>query len=446
MGMDSSTVESVRPSISPFLESGRGRGHSRNRRSWPRRHRRALIVASIVLLLVLLAAGAGTSWYFSSQVVVPNHSSFPADSTIEGIAAGRVVLTRSQATLRPGVYGTEWYAGNTTSPGPMAGHAVIGAILTSNADTVTRRLSAVRGRLTPGTKVALDDVYIGDPAQALGLVFANVRIPDELGPMPAWLIPADTTTRTTSPSTTFPSLSTFPSPSTSVPSTSVTRARTWAIVVHGINGNREDDLYIAPTLHQAGLTSLLITYREDVGAPASPDGLLHMGFTEWRDLQAAAAYALAHGAQHLVLIGISMGGAIVAQFMERSPLARHVSGLILDSPALDWKSILSFNASEMGLPSFAAIPVEWAIDLRIDPDWDSLDALDHPDSFHLPILLFHGTDDRIVPISTSDAFARELPGWVTYYRVPYAGHFESWNVDPQLYDQRVAAFLSRIGA
>jgi uncharacterized protein len=374
-------------------------------RSWPRGHRRSLLVGGMLLVLVVLAAVAGAGWYFSSAVVVPEHSPWPVDGTVDALAPGRVVLSRSKATLRPGVYGLEWHAG----------HAILGEVLSSNARTVTRRVSAVRGYLAPGVKVALEhDVYAGDPREALGLPFADVEVPDELGSMPAWLIPA--------------------------------RGHTWAIVVHGIDGKREDDLRITPTLHAAGMPTLLMTYREDVGAPASPDGLHHMGLTEWRDLQAGARYALSHGAQRLVLVGYSMGGAIVAQFMEHSPLAHRVAGLVLDAPALDWKAILSFNATEMGLPSFAAIPVEWMIAARIDANWNSLDALRHPAAFHLPILLFHGTADKTIPISTSSAFAKELPGWVTYYRVPKAGHIESWNVDPALYDQRLTLFLTRIGA
>ncbi|MGH3263060.1 MAG: alpha/beta hydrolase family protein, partial [Trebonia sp.] len=129
-----------------------------------------------------------------------------------------------------------------------------------------------------------------------------------------------------------------------------------------------------------------------------------------------------------------------------SPLAHRVAGLVLDAPALDWKSILEFNAKEMGLPGFLATPVEWAIDTRIDPDWESLDALQHPEDFHLPILLFHGTEDSVVPISTSNKFAEGLSLWVTYYHVPRADHTESWNVDPRLYDHRLTAFLRRIGA
>jgi uncharacterized protein len=377
--------------------------------SWSRQHRKALILAgfallAIVLLLLLLAV---VCWSFSSLVLVPDHSARPSDATVVGVATGQVVLSKSEASLRPGTFGLDWHAG----------HAIVGKIVAGGHDSVTRQLRDLSGHLAPGTKVALDpSVYEGNPMQTLGLPFASIPVPDELGPMPAWLI----STRT--------------------------NASTWAVVVHGINRNRENNLRIVPTLHRAGLPTLLITYRGDVGAPRGPDGLHHMGLTEWRDLQAAAHYALSHGAQHLILIGYSMGGAIVTQFMERSPLAPRVAGLVLDAPALGWKQILSFNAEQKGFPSFAALPIEWTIGARIDADWARLDALKHTSSFHLPILLFHGTEDKTVPISLSDAFARALPRWVTYFRVPHAGHGESWNVDPALYDKRLAAFLSRLGA
>jgi pimeloyl-ACP methyl ester carboxylesterase len=373
--------------------------------SWRSRHRRRTILAGAAVPVFLIAVLAAVSWHFSSAVVVPDHSARPADATVDALRPDQVVLSRSADSLRPGMYGLDW----------RAGHAIVEGVASSGVHTVTRRLRAVSGRLTPGTRVALDSsVYEGDPERTLGMRFSSVPVPDELGPMPAWLIPG--------------------------------RTHTWAIVVHGINGNRENNLRIAPALHRAGLPVLLITYRGDVGAPGGPDGLHHMGLTEWRDLEAAARYSFARGARRLVLIGYSMGGAIVTQFMERSPLASRVVGLVLDAPALSWKPILSFNAKEEGFPSFAAVPLEWMIGLRIDANWESLDALKHTASFHLPILLFHGTEDKTVPISLSDGFARELSRWVTYYRVPSAGHVESWNVDSTLYDQRLIAFLARIGA
>jgi uncharacterized protein len=361
------------------------------------------VVAACAALLLAIAAVAAAGWHFSSAVLVPDRSEWSADVTVDGLAPGRIVLSRSDDTLRPGVYGLEW----------RAGHAVVGEVLASDDDSVTRRLRGVRGYLVPGMHAAIDaGVHAGDPTQALKLPSSTVSVPGELGPMPAWLIPG--------------------------------RSHTWAIVVHGMNDTPQAGLRIAPALHRAGLPTLLITYRDDLGAPSSPDGFHHMGLTEWRDLGAAARYALAHGAKHLVLIGYSMGGAIVGQFMQRSSLAPRVAGLVLDAPALDWREILSFRATEMGFPAFAARPVEWAIGARIDADWDSLDAVQHTDAFQLPILLFHGTDDVAVPISTSDEFAAALPRRITYFRVPEAGHTEEWNVDPPLYERRLGRFLDRL--
>jgi uncharacterized protein len=352
-----------------------------------------------MLVLVLLVAAA-ISWHFADAVLVPDHSPWPEETEVKRVGPGRIVLERSEDSERPGVYGLDW-------PG---GHAVIGAVEGGDEDTVTRKLLSTHGYLVAGRKVLVEaDVYAGDPREALGMRFLTVHVPDELGQMPDWLIPAS--------------------------------GDTWAIVVHGINGTPQEGLHLAPMLHRAGLPAMLIAYREDLGAPASPDGFHHMGLTEWRDLAAAARFALAHGAKRLVLVGFSMGGAIVAQFMEKSPLAPRVAGLVLDAPVLDWRRVLEFNAEEMGLPGFSVLPVEWAVGARIDADWDSLDALDHREDFQLPILLFHGEDDEVVPISLSEGFAAELPDRVVFYRVPHAGHVESWNVEPRLYERRLATFL-----
>ncbi|MEX2107354.1 MAG: alpha/beta fold hydrolase [Solirubrobacterales bacterium] len=351
-------------------------------------------------IVALIALGAAVSWHFSSDVLVPDRSDWPHEVTVERVLRDRIVLSSDEDSRRPGVYGLDW----------QEGHAIVGRILASDDDTVTRKLRDVRGYLVPGFKVGLDThVYEGNPGETLGLRYRNVKVKGELGPMPAWLIPAG--------------------------------GRTWAIFVHGINDDPQVGLRLSPWFHRAGFPSLSITYREDLGAPSSPDGFHHMGLTEWRDLEAAVQFALDRGARRVVLIGYSMGGALVSQFIQKSDLAPYVGALVLDAPALNWQEILSFNATEMGYPGFASLPVEWAIGARIDADWDSLDALNHPEDFHLPILLFHGTEDDIVPIETSEDFARELPRWVTYFPVPRAGHTQSWNVDPRRYNLRLADFL-----
>ncbi|HUC08262.1 MAG TPA: alpha/beta fold hydrolase, partial [Solirubrobacterales bacterium] len=379
--------------------------------AWLHRHTR-VVMASLVLLLIGIALAVAISWHFSSFALAPDMSPYSDKVDISAVGQDRITLSRTEASERPGYYGLAW----------QAGHAIVGPIEEEDTETVTRELSDVRGYLVPDTEAGLEtNVYAGNPSETRGLPYRSIDVPDQLGPMPAWLIPA-------------------------APSSARSRlSRTWAIVVHGHTDNRQNGLRIAPTLHDVGLTSLLISYRKDLGAPDSPDGLYHLGETEWQDLGAAARYAVAHGARSLVLIGYSMGGALIAQFMQRSPLKDRVSGVVLDAPALDWKSIFSFGSEQMGLPGFFSLPVQWAINARIDPDWDSLDALQHADAFQQPVLLFHGIEDTVVPISDSDQFADELGSRVTYYRVPEADHTQEWNVDPALYEQRLSSFLLQIG-
>lgn len=372
-----------------------GEGRLRRRRWW---------LLGGLAVLVALAIGAAAAWHFSAGPLVPEHLNWPEDVAVERVEGDRIVLSRDEDSERPGVFGLVW----------QSGHAVVGSVLATDDDTVTRRLRDVRGYLVPGMDVGIGRVYSGDPRQALGLPYAEVPVRGELGPMPAWRIPG--------------------------------RGDTWAIVVHGINSSPEDVLAPTPALHRAGLPTLLITYREDLNAPPSPDGLHHMGQTEWRDLEAAAEYALDRGAERLVLVGYSMGGALITQFMQRSALAPRVAGLVLDAPVLDWRETIAFHATEMGLPAFSAKPVEWAIGVRVDADWDSLDALNHTDDLQLPILLFHGGEDDVVPIATSEDLAAVEPRWVTYHRSARAGHCQSWNVAPALYERRLSRFLAALGA
>lgn len=371
-----------------------------------RQHRtlRRIAIAATALVVLLVVALLGIAWFFSSVLITPDHKVDYGD-TVVSTTKRTVTLERSDATDEPGIYGLYWKAGRASD-----GHAIAGEIVSQTDDQVVRKLSDADGPLAAGTKVFVGaNVYQGTPRQALGVPYKPVTVQTQLGPAPAWFVPG--------------------------------KSRTWAIFVHGINANRMAGLRLMPALQGLGMPILDITYRNDAGAPRAPDGKIHLGATEWRDLDSAVAYARAHGARRVVPIGMSMGGAIVAEFMRRSQHASLVPRLVLDAPALDWGPILDLAASERGLPTALVSVMEEITQERIDVNFSDLDQIAHARDFKVPILLFHGGDDNVVPLSVSERFANALPDLVQLHVFPEAGHVKSWNVNHRAYDRFLTRFL-----
>jgi pimeloyl-ACP methyl ester carboxylesterase len=67
-------------------------------------------------------------------------------------------------------------------------------------------------------------------------------------------------------------------------------------------------------------------------------------------------YAQEHGADSVLLYGASMGGAIVASFLERSDLAGSVRGIVLDAPMLDLAATVEHGAAHSDLPLIGGVP------------------------------------------------------------------------------------------
>jgi alpha-beta hydrolase superfamily lysophospholipase len=197
---------------------------------------------------------------------------------------------------------------------------------------------------------------------------------------------------------------------------------------------------------------LAIAIRNDAGAPADPSGMVRYGLTEWKDLEAAVRYALDKGAERMVLVGYSMGGGIVANFLYQSELSQRVDGVILDSPMLDFSTTVDLNAAReelpligVGMPQSLTNVAKWMAGWRYDVDWKGLDYLAGAKNLAAPILLIHGTADTDVPPQTSAELASLRPDLVTYVPVEGARHMESWNVDLDAYETQVTDFLAGIG-
>lgn len=376
---------------------------ARRRRRWLRR-----TVAALSAVALLAVAGTlGGGWYFSSELLRVDHS-VTDPVTVVAVSGSEVTLSRDADTARPVRFGLTW----------NGGHALLSAAVRPAGNGVVRTVTeVVRGALRPGLRAHLDTfVFAGDPETGRGLPFTDVAIHDEGGDASAWYVPpAAGTARTT-----------------------------WVIAVHGRGSTRQEALRILPTIAAAGAPTLDITYRNDVGAPRSPDGYYHLGDTEWRDVAAAIRYARDHGATGVILYGWSMGGALVMTTVRRLPAADAalVRGAVLDSPVLDWTATLDLQASERSLPGFLTWTAERVVEQRAHLSLGDFDQVSRARSVTTPILLFVDRSDATVPPGPSLRFAAARPDLVTLVTTSGGDHTRSWNVDPQRYESAVRTFLA----
>ncbi len=375
------------------------------------------------MLVLVLVFFLGGGWYFSGRIrsdgleVKP----YPVERTLTLTpqAAGTVSLRSTdpkQLTMlrAPSTYGVKWRGGGYGR--------VSGAVVSRGDGQVTRRLEVVTGDPPrKGEKAELDLVaFPDDPSYALGPDVRTVTFSSPRGRFPAFLVDG------------------------AKPST-----RTWAVLVHGKGGSRMEMYRMARATAAAGLRTLDITYRNDEGRPRDPSGYYQYGRTEWRDLAAAVRYAQQHGAERVVLGADSMGGGIVASYLQhrRAAAAPQVVGLVLDAPMLDFGETVSFGARQLDLPVLGHVPesLTWTAKriaaARFDLDWDALDYLSDPSWLTVPALVFHGTADTTVPVATSRQLVRTKPDLVTLVETRGVEHVRSWNADPAAYDGHVRAFL-----
>lgn len=375
-----------------------------------------------------------------ARVIITPPTRLQQDMTVLAVDpdAGTIELTRTEDALIDGQYSL-WFDGDT-------GHATVGDVIKVRPRSVTRRLLGVRdGVLRPGVRARFAGWFYMSPDD-LNWPYENVMITSDVGECPAWLIPADA-----SGSDASGSEASGRQGQVAAGSTTERNSGPWVIQVHGRATQRSEGLRAVPVFREAGFTSLLISYRNDGDAPKSPDGRYGLGDTEWRDVEAAIRFAKSRGATDIVLMGWSMGGATSLQTITRSADAGLVSGVVLESPVIDWVDTLKFQAKlsrvprvvgrlAMGLIGQARARLLTGQSSPID--LARLDFVARADELNVPILLLHSDDDGYVPSGPSHALAQARPDIVTFVPFTIARHTRLWNHDPERWTSSISAWLA----
>lgn len=380
---------------------------------------RSIVAASLSTATAILGAGgAALGWGIARKLTAPiGPRDF--DLTVRGVeqadGQSRLVLDRTQGTEAQGVYNLWFERGGWVQLGSEVddlGPKFIARTITGVADGFSPRA---------GDLASWSGIYYASPADA-GLERRDNIIVTPVGHAPAWRIDGDLST--------------------------------WAIHIHGLGSSRAGTLRGVRVATELGYTSLVVTYRNDGEGPHFGNGRSTLGVTEVEDVDAAIGYAIRRGAERIVLFGWSMGAAITLQLAQRAEYRDLIVGLVLDSPVLDWRSVIQANCKRAGLPSSAgALAVPWLmkewlacmVGLPTVLPLDDFNWVKRAHDLDIPTLILHGTHDDSVPIATSKRLRDQRPELVTLESFE-AGHTLNWNTDNERWHNTAANWLGqRIG-
>jgi hypothetical protein len=190
-------------------------------------------------------------------------------------------------------------------------------------------------------------------------------------------------------------------------------------------------------------------FRERLGAEGVPLKIPDMAAGDFRNLTLTGQLRLVEGearGEPVFLIGSSMGGYLAALYAAEHP---EVAGLILLAPAfrfharwaeilgperlVEWKKAGELPVYHYGEGREVPLGYQFIEDAKLYEDFPR---------FQQPCLLFHGSNDTVVPIQYSEEFARQN-GNVEFVRLQ-SGH-ELTDVLGTIWAQAGPKLLSAIG-
>ncbi|MFV1963410.1 MAG: hypothetical protein ACC658_16480, partial [Acidimicrobiia bacterium] len=218
----------------------------------------AITISLIVILIVLFHLIGG--WVYangfrkSALLVQPSKRKFGV--WVRSVDKRRITLTVSEPRQdigHPGTLGLYW----------EGGYGRVGEVIAVDGLDVTREYTQLEGDRPPicadssletCPPVDLEGyAYPTDPSDVV-LSFESITYESPLGLIGAWPVPA-------------------------------TSSNTWAVHIHGWTAEKREAIRLLPTLHSAGVASMVIDYRNDPGAPRDPSGHYRFGQTEWEDVE-----------------------------------------------------------------------------------------------------------------------------------------------------------------
>jgi pimeloyl-ACP methyl ester carboxylesterase len=212
------------------------------------------------------------------------------------------------------------------------------------------------------------------------------------------------------------------------------------IILHGLNGSYDFDVYRAPALHEAGFNVLLFDFR----AHGRSEGKrMTFGYEEQRDVLAAIEFLHSRGMQHIGLLGFSYGGMVA---MVTTPNCADVEAVISDGGPARIRTGIVAHTVELGYPIWLGRAIAWLIitmsSLRLGVNLFRYEPIRWVGKIApRPILFIHGDHDQYLPDFDELYAAAGSPKEL--WRLPDAGHTTASQLYPEEHARRIIEFFRR---
>ena len=195
---------------------------------------------------------------------------------------------------------------------------------------------------------------------------------------------------------------------------------------HGNGGNighRVDELALVQA--RLGASVFIFDYRGYGKSEGSPSerGL-------YRDARAALAYLQTRpelSQEQIVYFGRSLGAAIAIELATEQPPA----GLVLVAPFA--------SLGDMARIAYPFLPLNWLLGNRYN-------SVARISQLHQPVLILHGDQDEIVPLSQSEKLLEAANSPKRFQILPGAGHNDTYSAAGTIYWDTLNEFLSSLPA
>ncbi|MGT2771914.1 alpha/beta hydrolase [Streptococcus marimammalium] len=215
------------------------------------------------------------------------------------------------------------------------------------------------------------------------------------------------------------------------------------IIVHGFSSSKERMMAYGWLFHKLGYNVLM---PDNIASGDSGGRIIGYGWNDrFNIIKWSEILVETNPNSHIILYGLSMGGATVMMASGEEALPKQVRAIIEDAGYTSVWDELVYQAKDMyNLPAFPILyQVSAMSKIRAGFTYGEASSIKQLEKNTRPILFIHGSEDKFVPTEMvyenyeATAAPKEL------YIVKGADHAKTFSTDIKTYEEKIASFLKK---